>query len=390
MRTPGRAWAIAVASLVSISIHGCGDETSAAVEEDSCVPSSLREKLLSRMFYDRADKACLCNAALSRFEKAAPATSQTTVDWTKFDNVLFRYWPMIFSHDAGTGYAEHPTCSTAYQINNFAVTQQGGFLEQLNCGARAFDLRARVDPDGNLGFTHGRIKFFGTTVKKALTDVVEWARSNPDELVIFVPRCPGSHAGVSVAKAQECRQKLQLRWDEFGIKSASCGFFETSTLGALKTYGRLPGGGSALVMGQECPYENYDTSIVCHAPAKHCYDDRAADVRDRLWEYVTKTASDETQALKTRKVQVHWQYTLEAISTAVQDPGLKGEACILNDEETVCVNLGMAARVREGGWLEHSLNFIDIDNVCHHGPELFTAVREYVNSPEFAKFVPSG
>lgn len=59
----------------------------------------------------------------------------------------FNQFPMISSHDAGTGYLPlhtgHPVTDI---INRFTKTQGVGMTGQLDCGARAFDWRPYLDP----------------------------------------------------------------------------------------------------------------------------------------------------------------------------------------------------------------------------------------------------
>ena len=43
---------------------------------------------------------------------------------------------MIMSHDSGTGYLKYKDI-----VSDWAKTQPFGFFEQLECGARSFDIR---------------------------------------------------------------------------------------------------------------------------------------------------------------------------------------------------------------------------------------------------------
>ena len=97
------------------------------------------------------------------------------------EGTMLYEWPMLAAHDAGTGYLDSSWYDSA--IINWAKTQTVGLDGQLDCGARALDLRTMVD-DGKLVMYHGDITT-ETTAATAVGDVVSWVASNVDELVIL-------------------------------------------------------------------------------------------------------------------------------------------------------------------------------------------------------------
>jgi hypothetical protein len=51
-------------------------------------------------------------------------------------------WPMVWSHDASTGYLPNPSSNPITEIvYRWTRTQDTNFTQQLQCGARHFDLR---------------------------------------------------------------------------------------------------------------------------------------------------------------------------------------------------------------------------------------------------------
>jgi hypothetical protein len=62
-------------------------------------------------------------------------------------NLPFNQFPMLQSHDAGTGYLNYSTGDPVTDIiNRFTKTQEEPITGQLDCGARAFDWRPYLDP----------------------------------------------------------------------------------------------------------------------------------------------------------------------------------------------------------------------------------------------------
>merc|ERR1719506_431937 len=90
-----------------------------------------------------------------------------------FGDTALNAWPMLFAHDAATGYLAEETLVTWW-----ARTQQPSeraFTSLLDCGARALDLRVHVLAQSTqLVFQHGRV-VIDHTVQAALQEVVAWA-----------------------------------------------------------------------------------------------------------------------------------------------------------------------------------------------------------------------
>jgi hypothetical protein len=72
-------------------------------------------------------------------------------DAVQYTDMLLREYPMVLSHDAGTGYL--PTEDNI--VYNYGKNQNGGLIEQLDCGARALDIRPFRTDAGELKMHHG-------------------------------------------------------------------------------------------------------------------------------------------------------------------------------------------------------------------------------------------
>lgn len=302
-------------------------------------------------------------------------------------------WPMITTHDAGTGLATSPTCDAAHQINNFLVTQaRGPMSSQLQCGARSLDFRPYVQ-DGRLKIHHGS-QVIDHDFADALRDIVAWANKHPGDIIyIYSSHCDGS----SDDDKAQCPQKMADAFSSMGIKlyqNPNCNDLWSMTVGEALETGRLSGGGS-IVATWGCVQQNYDKSIECYtssregdlyairalraaaeqdtrlqpvlafaesqsskamstealdntsfhstkgAPRATCYGS-GGSAFDHLWEYMTKTTSQAHSVFS--MAQAHWQYSAGSIAQGV----LHG-SCILKDEASAKLNQKLSDKIRAGG-----------------------------------------
>jgi len=333
---------------------------------------------------------------------------------------------MITTHDAGTGLATSPTCDVAHQINNFLVTQpEGPLSSQLQCGARALDLRPYVQ-DGQLKIHHGS-QVIDHDFSDAVNDLVAWANKHPGDIIyIYSSHCDGS----SDDDKAQCPQKMADAFAAAEIKlyqNPNCNDLWSMTVGEAIETGRLSGGGS-IVATWGCVAQNYDKTIQCYtsslegdlvaiqalrtaaeqdarlqpvlafaesksskeqglmsnealdntsffhstkgAPRATCYGSDSSAF-DQLWDYMTKTTSQAQSYFS--MAQAHWQYSTSAIAQGV----LHG-SCILEDEASAEVNKKVADKIRAGEF--PYVNMLEVDNVCDGGPDLLAALRERTTS----------
>jgi len=87
------------------------------------------------------------------------------------------------SHDAASGMLKPNII-----INPYAKTQEGNLTQQLNCGARALDLRVQLKGNDSLVFHHGKV-VVDYKVREAMSEVREWLRTNPLEFVVLSWTC---------------------------------------------------------------------------------------------------------------------------------------------------------------------------------------------------------
>ena len=165
--------------------------------------------------------------------------------------------PFIMTHDAASGYLGGGL------VNDWTKTQRGGLVEQLGCGARAFDARPALDPTtGELVWHHGDVTV-ERSFAESLADVVGWCRAHPEELVILsIWDCAGDGCAAAVADALDAARIPTV---------AECATLANLTLGGARALAELPGGGGRLLAitgsgetdGVACSVGNYDPANAC-------------------------------------------------------------------------------------------------------------------------------
>lgn len=301
-------------------------------------------------------------------------------------DIPLNQWPMLSAHDAATTYAHERTCTPHHMANNYAVTQaRGGFDELLDCGARALDVRPYLH-EANLSMHHGALEI-KEYFQNALMDVVTWANLHKGTFVLLQI---SHYGGYTDELKEQCKPKAKEVMTNLGIKFVDCSAGESGelaglTLGGAIQKGLLAGGGSVLAVDGSCVFSNYDSSIECYgedsvAPTykdNSCrrgpMDNFDSNVFKRFWEYMFNNSNSTEAPHKGSPLlwttQAHWQYTTKSIGK-----GTASKSCILKDNEQSEVNLEVSNRIQADHY-KH-FNLLEIDYVCHHGQELFTALRK--------------
>lgn len=329
-------------------------------------------------------------------------------------------WPMIITHDSGTSYYDDSgsTCSVIHPVNNYVITQGQRFFKQLECGARALDLRLYVE-DGTLVMHHGSVAI-NVKLHDALLEVTSWAKQNPDELVMLY----GSHCdGKSDSDKSSCASKYDSVLGSMGIKRIDCGDIQGLTLGGAMDSGKLGTGGSVLAV-YGCVSENWDDDVKCydavtkdgadpvialrsaaekdeslrpalelvlqkygnrsipeesrvtsgaeHPEATLCWGSESDKAFNKLWSYMSAhcdTATAPCHGLgRLCMAQAIWNADAAQIAQ-----GILHLSCILDDESKSGLNSKLAAKISSGTF-KH-INLLEVNNVCDHGPDILQALR---------------
>lgn len=327
------------------------------------------------------------------------------------DSTLLTRVPMIMAHDAGSGYLGQGI------VNAWTKTQSGGLLEQLECGARAFDARPLLDPKAGLIWHHGGVRV-DYSFNRSLLDVVAWCGAHPAELVLLM---------VWDCEGDGCMRAVGDSLAQHGVANiATCARLEGLTLGRARQLGALSGGGSLLAFtgpsapnGAACSVANYDPSQACCLPGGSDLPHRcnisgqpgaglsedelrrcAAEVqgglpgvqccwrtdkdRDvpvaRMFKYLDGVSAGGLSDALFTQAQALWQEGTESVVIGT----LRGSSLVI-DEVKSGLNALIAGEVRKGRWA--NLNFLEVNDVCDGGPELLAALR--ARSPTRHEEAPS-
>jgi hypothetical protein len=283
---------------------------------------------------------------------------------------------MIMPHDAATSYYADKTCEgVATAESDWVMTQNPGtWTSQLNCGARAFDLRL-LSNDGQLIAHHGSVDI-KVKVSDLLNELKTWQGKNPNELVIVY----GSHC-----TGDNCAKMFQDALSVASVPLLQCSQISRLTLGSALQIGSL-----LAVSG--CVQENYDSSISCYGEGAdeepfelrqrpnyqpnslfdNCHGSNSQQFFDALWDHVGKISDGRGKNQSDLwMAQAHWQYSASSIAQ-----GTAMDSCILKDESEANVNSKLADKI-VAGQFPH-INFLEVDNVCdsdQSGMKLFAALR---------------
>jgi len=281
-------------------------------------------------------------------------------------DILLNNYPMIMSHDAVSGEFDENRDNV---VTDWTRTQGVGLIGQLDCGSRSFDYRPYLS-NGVLYGHHGGVVVH-KTMRSSVVEVVDWCNHNPDDLVVlYVTDCEGDDG---------CLTHVQSLLDSLNVYTISdCSILSTLTYAKAQFYSRLRKGGYLLAL-IGCVTENYDPAINCYGPSFVCYDSWPMNSSAAPWQdfsnyMLTVTSVDPTTNGSAAysnlwMAQGHWQSTAVSISL-----GALHNSSLLLDESRSGTNKWISDHISQRKLTY--LNFLELDNVCNHGLEIYEAMRE--------------
>jgi len=280
-------------------------------------------------------------------------------------DIKFKDYGFVMAHDAATGMLE-PHYSAVYK---YAQTQRGNLSEQLNCGARALDLRVMLI-DGKLEFYHGQVKIdYG--LQRGLNDITEWLKKNPHELVVLDWWCHGG-----------CWDSLKDELLDLNLPPLieDCDALKNRSIHEIRDIASLEQGGYLLSLAG-CIEENYNSKIECWGVEElqvyGCTDNTKDDYPLlQFWGYIETTMAAHGDLWM---VQAHWQTSLESAAL-----GELHKSSILEDEKKSGINNRFTEAIRDGHVKASELNFVEVDYVCDGGLELLQ-VLDVSNQQKFLR-----
>ncbi|KAF4718139.1 hypothetical protein FOZ63_000407 [Perkinsus olseni] len=288
--------------------------------------------------------------------------SATTSGRTReIGEILLNEWPMLMSHDSGTGYISEKTF--LWQLSK---TQDGDFTAQLNCGVRAFDLRPLCNADGV--YMHHGIQPIQYKIEDVVKDIITWAGEHPEEFILLV----NSHYSPNT---DDCKGKVWQTMATLNLMPSigsdkSCDKLQGLTVNQAMKMSTLKGGGHVFVLEGEgmCVDANYNASLTCYRENGDCRKGSpgSEDINKELFKYINETASKAPKDNHLAINQAHWQYE----STSVEKM-LAAGSNILNDTKLSGVNKNLIGIIPQ---LEY-INLLEVDNACLDGVELTEALK---------------
>ncbi|CAE7802806.1 unnamed protein product [Symbiodinium necroappetens] len=333
-----------------------------------------------------------------------------------YADVRLTSWPMLTTHDAATGYMQNPL-DPRVTWGQTQPASKHAFTEQLNCGARAFDMRPHVTDEGKVVFHHGDVEIM-QDAETAVAEIVQWAQQHPaleDFVLIYNWDCTGA----------SCSTKVAELLAKYGLATmANCSQLNL-TLSAAASMASLPHGGHVLVVN-DCVQQHYNESLACSGfdqsfdasdiadlagNLPHCRELHNASLDElllcghqlqqrhaaaaptsavgyyqcwvgasghdfavqRLLGYLTGVASKPLPADSFTELQALWQETPQSVAI-----GVAHFNSLLKDEEQSQLNALMAQKIRSGAFGHISL--FEVNNVCDHGLEMVAFVEPLVLS----------
>lgn len=211
-----------------------------------------------------ASGSCVCDigpspAAIPRAQTALLATT------------LFRQAPFLMTHDSGTGYQ--------YDLDPMKIatqTQWLGLREQLECGARAFDMRV-VAACGDFDQLHYHHSTNGwgfkssETVAGTVPLMIKWSQAHPEELVVIhLGHCYKADGVVTLGPVAprgwekiDCHDdKMVGAFTKLGVKvETNCNTINAWTLAQASQFATMAQGGKILMIPELCVRSNWDSSV---------------------------------------------------------------------------------------------------------------------------------
>lgn len=261
---------------------------------------------------------------------------------------------LLMAHDAGTAYLP----SSSEPVAAWTKTQpDGGFPRLLDCGARALDVRPRLDRNGTLIMRHGVIAL-PMPLRSAVVDVQQWALAHPGEVVLLY---------MSHFRSGAARVATRAMLADLGVRALLGG-----NCSAVLSLSLAEAARAGVVAVEDCVQENYAPDVVCEeALDRLCFSrpDGLLGADSRFSRYMGATAAagpDIAHGLW--MLQAHWQYNAEAVAL-----GVLHKTSVLKDNQRAGasgLNAHVAAHLAD--WPR--VGILEMNDVCDSGQRIYEAL----------------
>lgn len=268
------------------------------------------------------------------------------------ENTLLNRASFLMTHNSATG--EDPS--------GFAGCNNQGdstMVQQLECGARAFDYRPHLESSG-VRAQHTSFCPVSTPMTDSVTSVIDWLDTNPNELVILYVSHFEWDSGFTDIQTKDAAAAVLT---SLGVNTIrDCSQLAGLTIGDIKSLPALPNnnGGYLLAIfgdvngGGECMDEQYDDSITC------CDFTNFDNYMSTRADFPNPNMVNSSQLYMT---QALWQ----------------GSGNHVELESSTNLNNYVSTKVVNGEY--NFVNFLEVNNVCNNGLVLKAALDTYFNEP---------
>lgn len=277
---------------------------------------------------------------------------------------------MIQPHDAATGELDERRDKI---VARWTRTQNGTILDQLDCGARAFDYRPFLSEDGALYAHHGPIVIY-KPMRETLREIQMWGRKNPSELILLSLSHCVTQRFENGYYSDECREEALALLEELDIHTITdCSEFEHMTYAQALSYGTI-------LAEFECSYGFWDPTNTCYGVQEGveyvCYESPLEANNTAIpWTHMTNFLTTNTATMPVSNgvpwgIGGNWQSSAQSVVL-----GTLHNSSLLQDEARSGINAWLADSIRAG--MMKNLNLLGVDNVCDGGREIQQAINEY-------------
>ncbi len=280
---------------------------------------------------------------------------------------LLNQYGMIQTHDSATGEIHD---ERELILAKWSRTQNGGIIDQLNCGARSLDYRPYLSKSNVLFAHHGPV-VVNKSMKSTLEELIAWGRQNPTELVVLsLSHCVDErfHNNYYSNACYDAMLDLLKTFHIHTITNDDCSPLNTMTMENALAHGNI-----LAVAG--CSTGYWDPKLTCTAKEYVCYDSWPANSSHIPWTNFENAVFEWSSYVPVDDGKFwgwgsNWQSSAESVIF-----GTLHNSSLILDEERSNLNSWTAQTIRDGKF--KFLNMLGVDNVCHNGAEIFQALQEY-------------
>jgi len=280
--------------------------------------------------------ACSCDIALGAASPLKPDLSSKLSES-----------PFLMTHDSATGFI------SGYDLfdHAFGQAQAVGLKEQLDCGARSFDLRL-VKTGGEIHFHHGETAILNwvssQTLSGELPRLIEWAREHPSQFVVIVVGHCAEKGWIEYSSKPCSDEEFVKPFAAQGVAfETKCDKLRNMTLAEAMKASALRNGGHLLAIDIDCVETNWKSEVTS---------------AEQVQPYVAETMK-----------QMQGSGKLFQIQALMQQKFLIQRSYQLNKE--------VATWITDTHLLD-GVNFLEINTICAYGMAISRSLGATVSSTD--------